>query len=172
MDTLNYQVLYTEDVIAKRVEEIADQINESYKDKNLEILSFLNGGSIFYADLIRKLRIPVTVHPFGFQSYSPSPLSGEVEVTLDVKKSMMGKHILIIEGVVISGRTPKYIYDMLKLRNPASIEICAVGIKREALTVDLNVKYHAFEFGSEIVVGYGIGEGKEKSFPFLAERKS
>lgn len=172
MNNLNYEILHNEKVIAERINEIANQINEDYNDKNLEIVFFMNGGSVFYADLIRKLRIPIVVHPFGFSSYSPSPLSGEVEVTLDIKKPMMGKHILIIEGVVISGRTPKYIYDMLSLRKPESIEICAVGIKKDALAVDLNVKYKAFEFGSEIVVGYGIGEGKEKAFPFLAERKS
>jgi hypoxanthine phosphoribosyltransferase len=103
----------------------------------------------------------------AFSSYQDAPQSGEVKITLDINKPLIGLHVLVLEGVIITGRTPLYIMNMLRLRCPSSIEICAIAHKPNQLTVPLNVKYSLFEFNNEWVVGYGVGDGQEKSSPDL-----
>lgn len=161
-------ILYATEVVQKRVTQIAEQINKDYKGLSIEIICLVNGGSVFCSDLIRQITIPMNLHQLAFTSYPEANPSGEVRVTLDIAQPMHNKHLLIIEGVIISGRTPKYIYDMLKLRSPASLEFCAIGVKTNAIAVDLPVKYSLFDFGSEIIVGYGIGTGSQKSLNYIA----
>lgn len=160
----------TEQEIAARVTELARQIDEDYAGKTVDIVYMLNGGAVFGADLIRKLRVALRLHPFGFTSYPKPAASGEVRVTLDVAQPLQGCDVLVVEGIVVSGRTPLYVIDLLRRRGTASIELCAVGVKRKSLAVELPVKYAAFELGDEIAVGYGIGEGAEKALPFLGTR--
>jgi hypoxanthine phosphoribosyltransferase len=77
--------------------------------------------------------------------------------------------VLVVEGIVISGRTPRYVLDILTLRQPASLAMCALGMKPAQLSVELPLKYVAFELGPEIAVGYGVGSGLEKTLPHLVE---
>lgn len=160
----------TEQQIAARVAELASQINEDYAGKTVDVVYMLNGASVFCADLIRQLRVPLRLHPFGFVSYPQAAASGEVRITLDVAQPLNGCDVLLVEGIVVSGRTPAYIADVLRRRGPASIALCAVGVKRKSLAVELPVKYAAFELENEIAVGYGIGDGAEKALPFLGTR--
>jgi hypoxanthine phosphoribosyltransferase len=154
------------------VAEIAAQISNDYKGKELDVICLLNGASIFCADLVRKITIPTRIHHLGFNSYSKPSDTGEVRVTLDIQEPMIDKNILIVEGLVISGRTPKYIINLFSIRQPFSIEICAIGIKRHLLSSAINVKYVAFEFKDENVVGYGIGAPNEKGIPYLFNKNS
>lgn len=163
------KILIEEETIRERVRALADLINADYADRTLDVVCLINGASIFCADLVRHIRLPMRHHSLGFSSYaSPSP-SGEVRVTLDVAEPLHGRDVLLVEGVVVSGRTPRYVTEMLRLRQPASIELCALAVKPKSLSVDLPVKYKAFEFGSQIVVGYGVGTGRERALPYLAE---
>ena len=162
--------LHNSDEIQQRVQAIARQINSDSAGRELDIVYLVNGASVFCADLVRHLTVPVRIHPFGFTSYAnPSP-SGEVRITLDIVEPLQGRHVLMVEGIVVSGRTPKYVATLLQLRQPISFAICALGVKRKALAVDLPIKYVGFEFGPEIVIGYGVGEGSEKALPHLLPR--
>mgnify|MGYP006085074619 CR=1 FL=1 len=152
------------------LENLASTINADYKDaKCLDIICFINGASFFSSDLVRFIDVPIKLHYLGFSSYSNFPSSGEVKIEQDVKDSLENKHILLLEGLVISGKTPLYLLNLFKLRNPASIKICAVGVKRESFEVNLDVDYHMFNFKDEWIEGYGIGNGKNKSLPYLAD---
>lgn len=163
----NHAILYNELDIALAIKQIAGAIDNDYRGKELHIVAMLNGASFFCVDLVRQLTIPVTVHYFGFTSYQQPNLTGEVCITKDVAVPLQGKHILILEGVIVSGRTPKYIFEYLQLRKPDSVSICAIGIKRKSLATDLEIKYACFDFNDEMVVGYGIGAGEEKNIPYL-----
>jgi len=165
------KTLHAPQEIAKRVAALGKQISNDYAGKTVDIVCAINGGSAFCADLVRALSIPVRIHPLGFTSYPKASPSGEVRITLDVTEPLHGRDVLLVEGVVVSGRTPKYIVDVLRLRG-ANVTVCALGVKRQALAVDLPIGYSAFEFGAEIVVGYGVGEGSEKAMPYLAARAS
>lgn len=166
----NLTVLHSEEHIKLRVKELADKINLDYKGTTLSIVYMLNGASIFAAELIKHLTMEIQLYPFGFSSYEAATLSGEVKITLDVPDALQGRNVLIIEGIIVSGRTPNYLMQMFALRNPSTLEMCAIGMKPEKLSVDLKVKYLGFKFGSEIVVGFGVGESSEKKLPYLAKK--
>ena len=79
---------------------------------------------------------------------------------------------VVVEAIVVSGRTPKYIIELLKNRKPNSLNLCALGSKPHLLSEDIPLRYTAFELGKEILVGYGIGSGPEKTLPFLLSIKN
>ena len=163
--------LIPQDRLAERVAEIAASISRDYAGRELDLVYAINGASVFSADLARRLTVPARLHPLGFAAYAAAQPSGEVRITLDVAEPLSGRHVLLVEGIVVSGRTPKYLVDVLRLRQPASLAVCALGVKKRLLTADLTVEYSAFEFGDEIVVGYGVGSGSEKTLPFLADSR-
>ena len=162
------EILKTSDDIRRRIDELAAVITEDYKDVNgLQLISLLNGGSVFCSDLMRKIKIPTELHHFGFNSIPSNDDTGSVEISLDVKESLFEKDILLVEGLVITGRTPKYLLEYFSQRKPKSIEICAIGIKPALVDSNLNVKYRLFDFNDEWVAGFGIGEGVQRSKDFL-----
>ena len=124
---------------------------------------------MFAADLVRQLTVPVRLHQLGFDSYAGQPQSGAVRITLDVLAPLNGCHILLLEGAIISGRTPKYLASMLALRQPASMKICALGIKSGPRAVNLPIDYVGFELGPEFAIGYGMGSGLERCFADIVE---
>lgn len=162
-------ILIAEKLLSARVAELGARISEDYSGRELDIVYAINGAAVFCADLARAIRVPARLHPLGFSSYQGAMPSGEVRITLDVAEPLHERHVLFVEGIVVSGRTPKYIVDSLRLRQPASLSVCALGVKRRQMAVDLSVEYAAFEFDKEMVVGYGVGSGTEKLLPFLAE---
>jgi hypoxanthine phosphoribosyltransferase len=168
--TNNLTTLRAAPDIAERVRALGAEISRDYAGRTIDLVYMINGASTFAQDLARQITVPVRMHAVGFTSYpKPSP-SGEVRLTLDVTESLHGRDLLLVEGIIVSGRTPKYIAEMFRLRQPASLALCAIGVKRPALAVDLEVAYSAFEFTNEVVVGYGVGDGPEKTLPYLAAR--
>lgn len=162
--------LYTQAELAARIAALGKQISADYAGRTLDVVYMLNGGSMIAADLLRSLTVPLRAHPLGFTSYAPPSPSGEVRLTLDVAEPLHGRHVLVVEGIVVSGRTPKYLMDVLRQRGPASIEMCAIGVKTKAFKADMTVKYRAYDFGDEVVIGYGVGDGAEKALPYLGTK--
>jgi hypoxanthine phosphoribosyltransferase len=165
---MDKRILISESEISKRTDDIAKAISEEYSGKEVDFICLINSASFFYVDIVRKMTIPVKIHFLGFSSYNSSNDTGEIRITHDIQEPLNNKHVIIFEGIVVSGRTPKYVFDYIKLRKPTSLEYCAVGVKPAALAVDLKVKYYGFEFEPDIIVGgYGIGKGIEKGLPYL-----
>mgnify|MGYP000270009867 CR=1 FL=1 len=156
------KVLIQTEILRQRLQGVATQINGDYAGREIDVVCLTNSAMIFTADLMRILEVPARLHMLAFTSYSPAPTNGEVRLTLDVAEPLEGRHVLVMEGMVISGRTPLYLMNLLRLRQPASLELCAIGSKPSELTVDLPIKYRLFEFEKEWVAGYGIGNGAEK----------
>jgi hypoxanthine phosphoribosyltransferase len=155
--------LVTADELRRRNEALADQINRDYADREIDLVCLSNSATVFAADLARVIRVPLRQHLLAFTAYPNAPQSGEVRLTLDVGEPLQDRHVLLVEGMIISGRTPLYLMNLLRLRCPASLELCAIGMKPAQLAVDLRVKYHLFDFDQEWVAGYGIGHGPEKA---------
>lgn len=164
-----HNILVSTERLRTRVQEIGEQITAAYQGRQLDVICLINGGSTFCADLIRHVRVPVRQHYLGFSSYAHARPTGEVRITLDLTEPLHERHVLIVEGIVISGRTPRYIVEMLKLRQPASLALCALATKPAALSVELPLAYVGFELGPQIAVGYGVGEGPERALPYLLE---
>ena len=115
--------------------------------------------------------MPIRLHHFGFSPYDGAPVSGDVKIEFDLKESIEQRHVLLLEGLIISGRTPRYLMNFFKSRNPASLKLCAIGIKQDQFQVDLSVDFYMFVFGDEWVEGYGIGGSRNKCLPYLIDSR-
>lgn len=164
-------VLVSASKLHERVGMLAAQIDADHAGHELDFICLTNAAIIFTADLMRAVACPSRMHLLSFQSYSPPSSSGEVRILQDVGASLAGKHVILVEGMVISGRTPLYLMNMLRLRQPASLQLCVIGSKPDELTVDLPISYRLFTFGREWVAGYGIGSGLEKASPDLLDMR-
>ncbi len=164
-------VLISEDRIRQRVQELAREISLAYAGLELHLVCTMGGAGMFFVDLVRQLDVPTRQHYLAFTSFGKGT-SGEARITLDVAEPLEGRHVLLVEGVIVSGRTPRYILEMMKLRQPASVALCTLILKRTSLAVDLAVPHVGFELGSEIATGYGIGLGPERALPHIVDASS
>ena len=151
-------VLIAEAEIEKRVSELASQISDDYRDMgDIVLVGVLKGAFIFLADLSRRLTIPRTIEFIAVSSYEDKSVSsGAVRLVMDVRGNIEGRHILIVEDIVDTGHTLKYLIDLLESHHPASIRTCALLHKAERAEVDVDIDYVGFGIGDEWVVGYGL----------------
>lgn len=174
-DNVDY-TLITEKKLQARVEELAFQIEEDYKDKDdLILICVLKGGFIFLSDLSRAISRPHHVDFMAVSSYggTSTESSGVVQIMMDLKQPLAGRHVLIVEDIIDSGNTLTYLRQMLLGRNPASLEICTLLTKPERREVEVDVKYIGFEIPDEFVVGYGLDfDEYYRNLPFIAVLKS
>ena len=163
-------VLISEEEIQSRVLELAEQISADYDDNDeLVMVGVLKGSFIFLADLSRRLSIPRTIEFIAVSSYgSGSRSSGAVRLVMDVRGNIEGKHVLIVEDIVDTGHTLKYLIGMLESHRPTSVRTCALVRKAESAEVDVNVDYVGFDIGDEWVVGYGLDYAEQnRTLPYI-----
>ena len=164
------KVLISEDQIQTRVLELAEQISADYKEANdLVMVGVLKGAFIFLADLSRRLSIPRTIEFIAVSSYGNGSLtSGAVRLVMDVRGNLDGKHVLIVEDIVDTGHTLKYLIGMIKSHRPASVKTAALVRKAESAEVDVTIDYLGFDIGDEWVVGYGLDYAEQnRTLPFI-----
>ncbi len=163
-------VLISEDDIQSRVDELAARISGDYADSDdLVMVGVLKGSFIFLADLSRRLTIPRTIEFIAVSSYgSTSVSSGAVRLVMDVRGSIEGKNVLIVEDIVDTGHTLKYLIGMFKSHRPASVRTCALVRKAERAKVDVKIDYLGFDIGDEWVVGYGLDYAEQhRTLPYI-----
>jgi len=163
-------VLLSEAEIQKRVAELAAQISTDYSNAgDLVMIGVLKGAFIFLADLSRRLTIPRTIEFIAVSSYgSGSRATGAVRLVMDVRGNIEGKHVLIVEDIVDTGHTLKYLIGMLKSHRPASVKTCALVRKADQAEVEVNVDYLGFDIGNEWVVGYGLDYAeRDRTLPYI-----
>ena len=166
----NPKTLISEERIKARVNELAAQISLDYADKGeLVLVGVLKGSFIFLADLSRRLSIPRHIEFIAVSSYEHGSVrSGAVRLVMDVRRSIEGKHVLIVEDIVDTGHTIHYLINMLKSRKPASVRTCALLHKEHKTEVDVAVDYLGFNIGDEWVVGYGLDYAeKDRTLPYI-----
>lgn len=163
-------VLISEADIQDRVDELAAQVSADYADKgDLVLVGVLKGSFIFLADLSRKLTIPRTIEFIAVSSYgNTSKSTGAVRLVMDVRGNIENRHVLIVEDIVDTGHTLKYLIGMLKSHRPASIKTCTLLHKAEAAEVDVRIDYVGFGIGNEWVVGYGLDFAeRDRTLPYI-----
>lgn len=170
----NIKVLISEEQIRQRVHELAKEIDARYQGRELTMICVLKGSFLFFADLVRAVSVPVKVEFISCSSYGNAKTSsGEVKLSLDVTTPLDGKDVLIIEDIVDTGLTLKYIRELFQVRNPASIACCALLQKPEALKVDVKVEYVGFPIGNEFVVGFGLDYAQAyRELPYIGVMQS
>lgn len=154
-DILN--VLISEEEINERVSQLAAAIHDDYIDKSPIFVSILRGSFIFMADLVRKVDIPCTMEFMSVSSYgSGTTSSGSVAITRDLQVDIEGRHVIIVEDILDTGRTLSYLNKLLMARNPASLAICTLLDKPERRVTEVKADYYGFRVPNEFVVGYGL----------------
>jgi hypoxanthine phosphoribosyltransferase len=144
-----------------------------YGGKNLLMVSILKGSVVFMADLMRAISIPVRIDFMSVSSYGTGvKTSGVVKIIKDLDINLAGYDVLIVEDILDSGLTLKYIADLLKSRNPRSVAICTLLDKPERRKADISADYLGFEIPDKFVVGYGLDYAeKYRNLPFIGVLK-
>lgn len=151
------RVLLTKEQIEKRTAELAKQINDDYKGKELLIVCILRGAVIFMADLFKQLTMNVEIDFLAVSSYgSGTTSSGEVKVVKDLLSPLENREVLVIEDIIDTGITLSYILEMLLQRKPKSLRLCSLLDKPSRRAIELKGDYVGFEIPNEFVVGYGL----------------
>lgn len=166
----NPETLISEAEIELRVNELAAQISLDYAGKGeLVLIGVLKGSFIFLADLARRLSIPRNIEFIAVSSYEHGSIrSGAVRLVMDVRRSIEGKHVLVVEDIVDTGHTLHYLIDMLKSREPASVRTCTLLHKEHRTEVDVEIDYLGFTIGDEWVVGYGLDyDEQDRTLPYI-----
>jgi len=167
------RVLIPEASIQTRVGELAAQISDDYRDVDrLYLIGVLKGAFIFLADLARHLTIANSVDFMAVSSYGKRAVTfGEVRLVMDLREPIVGRHVVIVEDIVDTGQTLKYLYQVLKGRKPASLRTCAL-VRKQRESVDVTIDYLGFEIPDVWVVGYGLDYADtHRTLPFIAELK-
>jgi len=142
--------------ILKRVKEVAGRINRDLEGKNPLFLAVLNGSFVFAADLMREITIPSEITFIKVASYKGTASTGEVTEVMGLANSIEGRHVVIVEDIIDTGGTMKYLVESLQKRKPASLHICSLLVKPDKLEVDLDIEYVAMNIPNEFIVGYGL----------------
>jgi len=165
----NVKVLFSEEILRKKVEELGAMVSKDYADKVPILVAVLKGSFIFIADLCRKISIPVIFDFMAVSSYGDSMASsGVVRISKDLDYSIENRDVLIIEDIIDSGRTLNYLVKNIEARNPRSVEICALLDKDVPGKFKNKIKYKGFDIPNKFVVGYGLDFAENyRNLPFI-----
>lgn len=163
------KTLFSREKIDIRVKELGKEISESYKDKNLIVVSLLRGSFIFAADLVRELSIPVEIDFITTASYGNDEISsGLVQIVQDLRTNIEGKDILIVDDIMDSGHTLKRVIEHLEEKNPNSVKVCVMLDKPSRRQVELSPDYTGFAIPDVFIVGYGLNYGDHyRNVPYI-----
>ena len=164
------RIVYTKEQIAQRVHELGADITSAYPDGELIVLGLLKGSFIFLSDLVREVGRPLQVDFLVAASYGNSTVSsGNVQMLYDPETELEGKHILLVEDIVDTGRTLSRLMDLLQARNPRSLEICALLHKHIATELRYPTRFIGFDAPNEFLVGYGLDHAENfRHIPYIA----
>ncbi len=167
------RVLISKEQIDEKVKELGKIISKDYADKNPLIVCILKGSSLFFADLVRNITVPVTFDFMSISSYGCSTVSsGEVKLIKDLDTPIKNRHVIIVEDIVDTGNTLSYLMKNLHSRMPASVKICTLLNKGCRRIAPLVPDYVGFEVEDFFVVGYGLDYGeKYRNLPLIGVLK-
>ena len=163
------RILVTEDELARRMAELAAEIDADYQGKEILLVGVLKGAVMVVADLSRHLHTPLSMDWMAVSSYGAGTKStGVVRILKDLDADVTGRDVLFVEDIIDSGLTLSWLRENLLARGAASVEIATALRKPEALKVQVEVKYVGFDIPNEFVVGYGLDYAEHyRQLPFV-----
>ncbi|MBE3597399.1 MAG: hypoxanthine phosphoribosyltransferase [Limnochordaceae bacterium] len=164
------RVVYSEEAIRRRVQQLGEEISRDYEGLHPILVSVLKGAIYFVADLTRSIRIPIHLDFLAISRYGQeSEQTGVVRITKDLDIPITGRHVLMIEDVIDTGLTLRYLLLMLERRQPASLYVCTLLDNRARRLVELPIRYRGFAMPDEFLVGYGLDWREDfRHLPYLA----
>lgn len=165
----NIKVLISQEEVAKKIKELAEQINKDYAGKQVHLICVLKGGVFFTCDLAKSITLPVTFDFMSVSSYGDSTeSSGRIKIVKDLDDSIEGKDVLIVEDIIDSGRTLSHLIKLLEARQPNSIKLCTLLDKPSRRVTEVKVDYCGFAIPDEFVVGYGLDYAQQyRNLPYI-----
>ncbi len=169
-DSAISRVLVSEEELTRRVRELGAEISRNYAGRDLVLIGVLKGAVFFVSDLMRQIELQAELDFMAVSSYgSATKSSGVVRILKDLDSAIQNRDVLIVEDIVDSGLTLRYLLRSLRSRNPRTLEVCALLVKPDARVVDVEVKYVGFEIPNEFVVGYGLDfQQRYRGLPYVA----
>jgi hypoxanthine phosphoribosyltransferase len=165
---LRVDVLIPEADLRARVAALGAQITRDYAGRSPVLVGVLKGSFVFLADLARAIDLPVQIDFIGISSYQGTTSTGVVQITSDLGRPIDGKDVLLVEDIVDTGLSMRYLLDNLGTRGPASLKVCALLEKPSRARAVIPIDYRGFVIGDEFVVGYGLDwDGKLRNLPFV-----
>ena len=162
------KVLIDEQTLQARIKEMAKQFMDEYKGKEITFICILKGSIFFTVDLAKNIDGDVRVDFVRVSSYNGEESTGEIRMKLDLKDSIQGKDVIIIEDIIDTGRTLKYLKEYLKIKQPNSIKICTLLDKKERRVCDMEADYVGFTIPDKFVVGYALDyDEKYRNLPYI-----
>ncbi len=164
------KVLIAREDLARRIQELGEEISRDYAGQDLLLVCILKGGVLFLSDLVRVIRIPHSMDFMAISSYGGTRVesSGVVRILMDLNTNIEGRNVLIVEDIIDTGRTLTYITQNLRTRNPASLKICTLLNKPSRRQVPVKLDYVGFDIPNEFVIGYGLDYNEiYRNLPFV-----
>jgi hypoxanthine phosphoribosyltransferase len=167
------EILVSTDQIQRRVKELGEAISRDYQDKEPILVSILKGAVFFLSDLARAISIHISLDFMAISSYGDSQkTSGVVRILKDLDETITGREVLIVEDIIDTGLTLRYLLNNLEARKPASLKICTLLDKPFRRIVKLPIAYQGFEIPDKFVVGYGLDyKQRYRNLPFIGVLK-
>lgn len=162
-------IVLTEAQIAERIRDLGEQISADYGDESVLLIAVLRGAALFVADLARAIVSPVEIDFMAVSSYgSSTKSSGVVRIIKDLDETIEGRHVLVVEDILDTGLTLKYLLKNLASRGPASLEVVTLLSKEGKQRVPISCKYIGFDVPDEFVVGYGLDYAERyRNLPYI-----
>ena len=167
-------ILLTEEQIKARIKELGEELSREYADKDPVVVGVLKGVVVFYADMIRELKVPCQMDFMWISSYAGTNSTGNMEVKRDVTVDIKDRHVLILEDIFDTGNSLDYTYRHLMFKQPASLKICTLLDKPERRKpgITLQADYVGFTIPNEFVVGYGLDYNEHyRNLPYIGVLK-
>ena len=165
------EILFTEGQIRSRVAALARQITVDYANRQLVLVSILRGSVFFATDLARQIDLPLSMDFLSISSYGEDS-EGVVRITKDLEENIAGKDVLVIEDIVDTGFTLKYLLRTLGGRNPKSLAVCTLLDRKALRIIDMDLQYVGFEIPDKFVVGYGLDYRQHyRNLPYIGVLK-
>ena len=167
------EILLDADTVANRVAELAAQLSADYVGRDPVLVSVLKGAMVFLADLMRAMDLPTSIDLMAVSAYgSETETSGQVRILKDLSKPIEGRHVIIVEDIIDTGLTLKYLLRYLWERNPASIRICCLLDKPARRLAEIPIDYIGFTIPDRFVIGYGLDyDERYRNLPYIGVLK-
>ena len=156
LDDLTFDPYLDQSEILTGVKAIASEINNHYRGKEIVLVGVLKGAFVFMNELIKHLQISLEIEFIRVSSYEGTSSTGKMNLSIDYPRSIKDKHIIIIEDIVDSGLTAKYLLDRAEVFDPASIRMASLFVKPDCVKTNVNIDYIGFEIPDHFIVGYGM----------------
>lgn len=165
---MELNILINKSKLEKRIDEMARQIEKDYEGKDIVFIGILKGSILFMAELAKNIKSNVEMDFMDVSSYEGTESTGNIKINKDIRNSIEGKDVIIVEDIIDTGRTLTYLVEYLKQKNPNSLKIATMLSKPSRRIMELNVDYIGFAIDDKFVVGYGLDYNeKYRNLPYI-----